>query len=272
MDPCNWTDQPAPRTGNEEDRFPGSGQGGSRHFANDLDGCFERDVLTLLDPMYRAAVCMTGSPAVSEELVLETFGRAYIGFREMLPGTDRKLWLYRILAGTYIDFRREQYSHPSGNRWQETDPDHHPTWGEAQMEAGYRWSEQQAADHLPQPAVRAALHAMPQEHLFAVYLSAIEGFTEEEIASIVDMPIGTVLTWLSQGADRGFHQRVVVGVADGADRGRDAHLVQVLGERERRVLRGLNRSSQHRLPGPVVDARGSTQVAAAWGVHTVDSP
>lgn len=87
-------------------------------------------MLTLLDPMYRAAVCMTGSPAVAEELELETFGRAYIGFREMLPGADRKLWLYRILAGTYIDIRREQYSHPSGNRWQKTDPYHHATWGE----------------------------------------------------------------------------------------------------------------------------------------------
>ncbi|WP_329156878.1 hypothetical protein OHB49_42125 [Streptomyces sp. NBC_01717] len=67
---------------------------------------------------------------MAEELELETFGRAYIGFREMLPGADRKLWLYRILAGTYIDIRREQYSHPSGNRWQKTDPYHHATWGE----------------------------------------------------------------------------------------------------------------------------------------------
>ncbi|MFF3559549.1 hypothetical protein ACFYXS_05855 [Streptomyces sp. NPDC002574] len=115
--------------------------------ADDLHREFERDVLALLDPMYHAALCMTGSPAIAEVLVLETFGRAYISFRELLPGADLTIWLYRLLASTYIGFRREGYGPTSGDSWEGANEDEWRTLGDT-----------------PRPVVMAAMPGTPHEH------------------------------------------------------------------------------------------------------------
>ncbi|WP_351235407.1 sigma factor-like helix-turn-helix DNA-binding protein [Streptomyces sp. NPDC002133] len=159
---------------------------------------FERDVLSLLDPMYRAALGVTGSPADAENLILDTFTQAYTSFPRLLPGTNHKTWLYHILTKTFIGPRRGQHDQPNDTTTKDGE-DRTQTRDEPRLPAGIRLAELQAFSQLPAPDARAALQELPKQHRIAVYLAAVEGFTDKEIADIADAPIATAASWLHQG-------------------------------------------------------------------------
>jgi RNA polymerase sigma-70 factor, ECF subfamily len=182
-------------------RDDGSTDRGARIDAREDDALrerFERDVLPLLPSLYGAALRMTRNPSDAEDLVQETYLRAFRGFAGFQEGTNLKAWLYRILTNSFINTYRKRQREP-----QIVDgPDDLEDWflfdklGARNAEGS---AEDQVLDRLPDTAVKAAVESLPENFRIPVLLADVEGFSYKEIAEIMDTPIGTVMSRLHRG-------------------------------------------------------------------------
>jgi len=166
--------------------------------SSELIARFERDALPYLDQIYAGALRMTRNPSDAQDLVQETFIKAYRAFAGFQEGTNLKAWLYRILTNTYINLYRKAQREPRVNPvdeihdWQMANAARHTS-------GGLRSAEAEALDLLPNTVISDAFSAVPEDFRNAVYLADVEGFAYKEIAEIMDVPVGTVMSRLHRG-------------------------------------------------------------------------
>jgi len=162
------------------------------------DARFERDAMPYLDALYSAALRMTRNPADAEDLVQETYAKAYASFHQFKQGTNLKAWMYRILTNTFINGYRKKQREPLASGTDEIE-DWQLHRAESHSSTGLRSAEVEALDHLPDSDVKAALQSIGDDFRMAVYLADVEGFPYKEIADIMGTPIGTVMSRLHRG-------------------------------------------------------------------------
>ena len=163
-------------------------------------GTFTEQAMDLMPSLYSAALRMTRNPSDAEDLVQETYLKAYRGFGSFEQGTNLKAWLYRILTNTFINRYRAAKRRPD-----ETDLDdvedfylYRRLGGLEEARAG-RSAEDELMDMFSEAEVKAAVDALPEQFRMAVLLADVEGFSYKEIADILDIPIGTVMSRLHRG-------------------------------------------------------------------------
>jgi RNA polymerase sigma-70 factor (ECF subfamily) len=156
------------------------------------DAAFEQDALALVDRLYGAALRLTRNEADAEDLVQDTYLRAFRSSGQFEAGTNLRGWLFTILHNTFLNQRRDR--------------------GRSPIDADSEAVEQAADDRqaAPNPEERllrdtldadlqAALDSLPDAYREAVWLRDVEQFSYEEIAGIVGVPLGTVMSRISRG-------------------------------------------------------------------------
>lgn len=191
---------------------------GSFAMSDDISLEFEPLALSYMDQLYAAALRLTRNSADAEDLVQETYMKAFAAQDKFTMGTNLKAWLYRIQTNAFINTYRKKQREPK-----RTDADTVEDWQLAaaaeHQSSGLASAEQQALDSLGDTEVRRALSELSEDFRMAVYLSDVEGFAYKEIAEIMDTPVGTVMSRLHRGrrmlreklreyaAERGFYER-----------------------------------------------------------------
>jgi RNA polymerase sigma-70 factor (ECF subfamily) len=161
---------------------------------------FSELAMEYMPSLYTAALRMTRNPADAEDLVQETYLKAYRAFGSFTEGTNLKAWLYRILTNTYINAYRAKKRRP-----EESDVDDLENFylyrrlGGLEGAVAGRSAEDEVLDHITETEVKEAIEALPEQFRIAVLLGDVEGFSYKEIAEILDVPIGTVMSRLHRG-------------------------------------------------------------------------
>ncbi len=159
---------------------------------------FERDAMQYLDQLYGAALRMTRNPTDAEDLVQETYLKAFAAFDSFAEGSNLRAWLFRILTNSYInDYRKKQRRPFESGADDLTDSQLHEVG--SHDSAGLRSAEAEALDRLADTDIVEAMAALPEDYRMAVYLADIEGFSYKEIAEMMQTPIGTVMSRLHRG-------------------------------------------------------------------------
>jgi RNA polymerase sigma-70 factor (ECF subfamily) len=161
---------------------------------------FAEQAMEYMAPLYSAALRMTRNPADAEDLVQETYLKAYRGFGGFTEGTNLKAWLYRILTNTYINSYRAKKRRPDESELDEAEDLYlyRRLGGLEAVQAG-RSAEDELMDFFTDQEVKDAIEALPEQFRMAVLLADVEGFSYKEIAEILDIPIGTVMSRLHRG-------------------------------------------------------------------------
>jgi RNA polymerase sigma-70 factor (ECF subfamily) len=160
---------------------------------------FEEEALPLLDSLYAGALRMTRNPSDAEDLVQDTMVRAYRAFNRFEPGTNLKAWLFRIMTNAYINTYRKKQREPQ--KVSQDDVEEFDLYQELKnRDPNYEATpETLVLDSLVDSDIIEAIDELPEQFRMAVVLSDIEGFSYAEMAEIMDVPMGTVMSRLHRG-------------------------------------------------------------------------
>jgi RNA polymerase sigma-70 factor (ECF subfamily) len=175
---------------------------------------FEQEAMQHLDALYRTALRMTRNQQDAEDLVQETYLRAYRFFDKFQPGTNLRAWLFKILTNTYINRYRKQATEPRVDSLD--DSEEFALYHHLDTEAASRGGsvEAQALDHFAEEDIKAAIEKLPPPFRMAVVLADVEGFSYNDIAEITGVKKGTVMSRLFRG--RRLLQRALIDQAKAA--------------------------------------------------------
>jgi RNA polymerase sigma-70 factor, ECF subfamily len=161
---------------------------------------FAEQAMGYMSSLYSAALRMTRNPADAEDLVQETYLKAYRAFGTFQEGTNLKSWLYKILTNTFINTYRSRRRRPTETELDDVEDLYlYHRLGGLEAAAAGRSAEDLVLDRLSEAEVKDAVESLPDPFRLAVVLADIEGFSYKEIAEILDVPIGTVMSRLHRG-------------------------------------------------------------------------
>jgi RNA polymerase sigma-70 factor (ECF subfamily) len=156
---------------------------------------FEEEVLELADQVYRVARRLVPSREEAEDLVQETYARAFRSWHSYTPGTNLRAWLMRILTNLNIDRGRREQRAPATQPLEEGD---YFLYNRLEAESGSE-DEERIVERLSQDGIVDALSAVPHDFRDVIVLVDIGDFTYQDAAQILDIPIGTVMSRLHRG-------------------------------------------------------------------------
>jgi RNA polymerase sigma-70 factor (ECF subfamily) len=158
---------------------------------------FEEEALALADQVYRVARHLTGSREEAEDLVQDTYARAFRSWRSFTPGTNLRAWLLRILTNLNIDRGRRKQRTPDMQPLEEGDYFLYNKLEESAVDGNV--DEERVVERLSQDDIVDALSAVPHDFRDVIVLVDIGDFTYQDAAQILDIPVGTVMSRLHRG-------------------------------------------------------------------------
>jgi len=159
---------------------------------------FEQQALPLMTQLYGAALRWTRNPSDAEDLIQETFAKAFIAWGQYQQGTNLKAWLYRIMTNTQINLYNKKAKDQAKGSIDELE-DWQLGSAESLTSLSSRSAELEAIDKMPSEVIKRALHELPEEFRMVVYYAVVDGLPYLEIAEIMDTPVGTVMSRLHRG-------------------------------------------------------------------------
>ena len=159
---------------------------------------FEQQALPLMPQLYGAALRWTRNPSDAEDLVQETFAKAFVAWAQFQQGTNLKAWLYRIMTNTHINLYNKKAKDQAKGGLDELE-DWQLGSAESVTALSTRSAELEAIDNLPSDTIKRALHEIPDEFRMVVYYAVVDGLPYAEIAEIMNTPVGTVMSRLHRG-------------------------------------------------------------------------
>lgn len=161
---------------------------------------FEKQMLPHLDALHRSALSMTKNPGDAEDLVQETFVRAFQFFAQFQGGTNARAWLFRIMTNLYINSYRKRTREPDKVSYDEMEDFYlYNRLSDAQSSGTAASPEEVILTQVQAEAIRDAIEKLPDEYRETVILADVNEFSYQEIAEMLEIPIGTVRSRLSRG-------------------------------------------------------------------------
>ena len=161
---------------------------------------FAEQAMPYMGSLYTAALRMTRNPVDAEDLVQETYLKAYRAFGGFREGTNLKAWLYKILTNTFINAYRSRKRRPEQTELDDVEDLYlYRRLGGLEAVSANRSAEEEVLEHFTDGDVKAAVESLPEQFRMAVLLADVEGFSYKEIADILEIPIGTVMSRLHRG-------------------------------------------------------------------------
>ena len=157
---------------------------------------FEEEALQLADQVYRVARRLVHSKEEAEDLMQETYARAFRSWRSYTPGTNLRAWLLRILTNLNIDRGRRQQRAPDTTHLEESD---YFLYNKLEDDSHDSFDEERVLQRLSQDDIVDALASVPHDFRDVIVLVDIGDFSYQEAAQILDIPVGTVMSRLHRG-------------------------------------------------------------------------
>ena len=159
---------------------------------------FEQQALPLMPQLYGAALRWTRNPSDAEDLVQETFAKAFMAWDKYQQGTNLKAWLFRIMTNTHINLYNKKAKDQAKTALDDLE-DWQVGGGESITSTTVRSAEAEAMDNLPAEIIKEAMNQIPDEFRMVVYYAVVEGLPYAEIAEVMETPVGTVMSRLHRG-------------------------------------------------------------------------
>ena len=159
---------------------------------------FELQALPLMPQLYGAALRWTRNPSDAEDLVQETFAKAFVAWEKFEQGTNLKAWLFRIMTNTHINLYNKKAKDKAKTALDDLE-DWQIGQGESITARSSRSAEIEAMENMPSTAIKNALDQIPEEFRMVVYYAVVEGLPYQAIAEVMDTPVGTVMSRLHRG-------------------------------------------------------------------------